>query len=132
MLWRVFPRPLLVVALCLLAFGCASAPKLTPKARVEVPVATGESRTRIVAKPLDELVVALPPLENAEHHWTIGLNDERILRILQPIRTNAAGHTSVSFFAVKPGRRLIRFFALPPATRESSPSQIYEVAVEIQ
>jgi hypothetical protein len=121
-----------VVAVGITTGGCASAPKIEPKGRTVVPLAIGADRVPTPVQLFNEVVVELPPITKPGDQWTIVFNDERFLKQLSPIEPRAGGGFVIRFFAARPGRRPIRFFALPPSGRESAPSQIHEVIVEIQ
>jgi hypothetical protein len=122
----------LVVTVGITAGGCTSAPKIEPKGRVIIPLAIGADRVPTPVHFLNEVVVELPPISKPGDQWTIVFNDERFLKQLGPIEARASGGFVIRFLAVRPGRRPIRFFALPPDGRESTPSQIHEVIVEIE
>jgi hypothetical protein len=121
-----------VVTVGITAGGCTSAPKIEPKGRVVIPLATGADRVPTTAHFLNEVVVELPPIGKPGDQWTIVFNDERFLKQLSPIEPREGGGFAIRFLAVRPGRRPIRFFALPPHGRESTPSQTHEVIVEIE
>jgi hypothetical protein len=129
--WRVIAICSVVTA-GITAGGCASTPKIEPKGRVIIPLAVGADRVPTPVKVLNEVVVELPPISKSGDQWTIVFNDERFLKQLSPIVPRAGGGFVIRFLAVNTGRRPIRFFALPPAGRELTPSQTHEVLVEIE
>lgn len=122
-----------LAALALALAGCASAPPpLQPKGRVAVPADAAATRVQASAKTLNEVVISLPPVQTAGHRWVLMLNDARVLQPWRPLEAAADGTTTATFLAIKPGKRLVRFFALPAVEREAVPSQAYEVAIEIE
>lgn len=112
--------------------GCTSTPKLTPKGRAVIPVETAAEHATATVKLLNEVVVQLPRLEKAGDEWTIVFNDSRFLKQLRPIERAPDGSASVTFLAIRVGRRALRFFALSAGAREAEPTQSYEVLVTIE
>lgn len=112
--------------------GCASTPTLKPNGRAVIPVATTEERATATVKLLNEVVIQLPKISKPGDEWMLFLNDSRLLEQLRPVARGPDGEFSASFLAIKPGRRLVRFFALPPGRREAEPSQTYELIITIE
>lgn len=111
--------------------GCATASEPKPVGRVEIPAMTDE-HPHATVKLLNEVVVKLPPIETAGNVWTLVLNDARFLRELQPVTMTPDGGAVATFMATRAGRRPIRFFALPPKSREGTPTQAYEILITIE
>lgn len=122
-----------VIAVALLAGGCTSpAPVITPKGRTSIPAQTEAARPEGQVHLFDEVTIHLPPIAKPGNAWTLVLNDERYLDPLGPITPDPDGGGSARFLAVRAGRRVVRFFALPPKSREAVPSQRYEIRVTIE
>lgn len=105
---------------------------MKPAGRLEVPATPDGSRATVHAKLGNEIVLQLPPVTNPGDRWTIVLHDPRFLRQLRPIAAAPDGGATVSFLAIRQGRRMIRFLALPAAYREATTSQSYEAVIEIE
>lgn len=116
-------------ALLLAMTACESTP--APTGRIDVPVRADGRRVEVAANVGAELRIALPPVAHAGDAWTLVLHDPRYLKIVRPVTTTPDGGT-VSFLALKPGRRFLRFLAIPPAHREAIATQAYDIRVEIQ
>lgn len=133
---KVVRRVCLSVALAglaALAASCESTPKLAAKGRLEVPVAEpGVRPVRVKAKFLDEVVIALPPVSQPGNQWMIVMNDGRWLQPRRAMVTAANGSATMAFLAIKPGRRPLRFAAVAPNVRESVPSDVYDLVIEIE
>jgi hypothetical protein len=112
--------------------GCSSPPKLQPKGEVVAAMPADGKRPKVTCKVLNELVVKLPPLTTSGTEWMIILNDTRFLQPWKPITPTPDGGATASFVALRQGRRAIRFFALPPQSREVAPAQAYELQVMIE
>lgn len=112
--------------------GCTSAPKVPRDGRFEAPASTQSETVRVKVKLFNEVVLHLPPIAAPGDQWAIALNDVRFLKQLGEITPAANGESVVSFHAIRPGRRTIRFLALAPGAREATPSQRYNVIVEIE
>jgi hypothetical protein len=120
------------VGLASFTAGCASSPTVVAKGRVDVPPQPDVARVNVTAKVNNLVVIGLPPIAASDREWTIVLNDARFLPQQRPIERKGDGSAVATFLAVREGRRMIRFFALPPNDREAVPSQSYEAVVEIE
>lgn len=124
---------ILVVVACVgFGSGCETGPKVVPKGRVVVDASTEQKRLEVAAKLLNEVVIKLPPITRPGTAWTLVLNDGRFLEQRGAIQVESDGSATATFLAIRQGRRLIRFFALPPNDREASPAQAHEVRVTIE
>ncbi len=114
----------------MVAPGCSSAPDLQPKGQAVVTATADGRRTYATVRLLNEVVVQLPPITTPGNHWVLVSNDERFLDPRGPIEPGPHGATA-RFLAIRVGRRLVRFFALP-AGREVVPTQDCELMFEIE
>ncbi len=119
-----------VLATCAALAGCAHKAPLTPQGEVVV-VATGAPRQPVAAKLRNLVRIQLPPVQTAGHAWTIVAHDYRFLQPRGPLTVAPDGSAEASFIAIRPGRRPVRFLALPPGA-VAVPSQAAEIVVTIQ
>lgn len=124
-------RILAATALAAIVAGCAMlSPK--PSGRVEVTAAADSQPTPVTAAPLNEVTIHLAPLKDQRNRWVVVFNDTRYLSQRTPLLLERDGTSTASFLALRPGRRLIRFFELPPAERQGIAVQSCEVLVTIE
>ncbi len=128
--WTVL-RPFAAAALAAVLVGCTIVPVRT-KGVVDVPLQADATRAEATAAPRNEVRIHLAPLKDARNHWGVVLNDTRFLRQLSAIERNTDGTFTVSFVALKPGRRTVRLLETPAAGRETVALQTYEVIIEIE
>jgi hypothetical protein len=113
--------------------GCESASRLRPNGRAVVPVqARGDELPTTKVKLGNEVVIQLPELDTPGTAWTIVFNDVRFLDQLRPIEASPGGGFTASFLAIHTGRRPLRFLAIPIGVREATPTQSYDLVVEIE
>jgi hypothetical protein len=130
-LLRLRPLVLLLSTACTIALaGCTSAPQFVPHGRIEIPVQEGPAPKATVVFG-NEVLVHLPAVTTPGHVWTVLLNDTRFLHELRPIQMAPDGTGVAAFLAIREGRRPIRFVAVPPNVRETTPDQGYEITLTI-
>lgn len=121
-----------MIAAATFAANCASVPRIALRGKAVVPVAADEMRGTAKVALFNEVTIKLPPITAPGYEWTVVFNDIRYLKPLRAVEPASDGGFTATFLAVKQGRRLIRFFALPPALREATPAQSYELIVDIE
>lgn len=123
---------LLASAVTLSFVGCSTAPKVEPSGRVEIAAPENANETSATAQVLNEVIILLPPRKVASTEWTLVQNDSRFLQPLRGLETGPDGHARVAFLAARPGRKVVRFFAIEPGLKETAPTQTYTVSVTIE
>jgi len=84
--------------------------------------------------------VELPgPDADSKYVWEIVSNNNKVLEQMGPLQTTpgsfSAGSgpaTSVSFYALKPGKSVLRFFLVRPGDNDAVPAQQCQVIVRVK
>ena len=66
--------------------------------------------------------------------WEIASNNNRVLEQMGPLKTTtgATTSTSASFYALKPGKSVLRFFLVHPSEKVAVPAAKCEVTVQVR
>lgn len=133
--------PLALIMCCAallgLAPGCDSNPTRTPRTTQTVALSPGRAQA-VTIQLVSAIRVVLPgPDPGTGLAWVIASNNNRVLDQMGPLKTApasaAAGSTTtVSFYALNPGRSVIRFFLLPPGVAEASPAESCTLTVVVE
>ena len=79
--------------------------------------------------------VVLPPgpQGSAGDAWVIASNNARVLEQMGPLRPDGVipGFTTVSFYALKPGKSALKFALVRPGEAEAVPAASCEVTVRV-
>ncbi len=118
-----------VAALALVA-ACDSAPARSPRTTQTVVLSPDRGETSVTMQLVSAIRVVLPgPEAGTGLSWEIASNNTMVLDQISPMKavpaTGAAGPsatTTVSFYALKPGRSVIRFFLVHPNAAETVPT----------
>jgi len=131
---------LFLAALLGLAPGCDTKPVRVPRTTQTVALSPGGG-ARNVAMPLVSAIhVVLPgPAPGSGLAWVIGSNNNRVLEQLGPLKAVPAGPapgsaptSAVSFYALKPGRSVLRFFLVPTGVAEAVPAASCTLTVVVE
>jgi hypothetical protein len=134
------PRSALICTACLLALalaGCDSAPVRHPDTTQKI-VLSPDDASPTVEIPVDSAIhVVLPGPDAASGLvWEIASNNNRVLEQMEPLRAvsepGQATTTEASFYALGPGKSVLRFFLVRPQEAEAIPAASYVVTVRVR
>jgi hypothetical protein len=118
-----------------LAAGCSVAPARHPRETREVVLSPGRREPELRIGVVSAVRIVLPgPDPGSGLAWEIGSNNTRVLEQEGPMRAAAvsgAPATAVSFYALKPGRSVLRFYLVHPSERDATPAQACQLAVQV-
>lgn len=118
-----------------LAAGCDTTEARHPK-KTEVVVFTKDQAVPDVALGLVSAVqVVLPgPDAGSGLVWEVISNNNNVLEQMGPLKTTTAATTTTtaSFYSLKPGKSVLRFFLLNPKDQEAIPVAKCEVTVRVR
>jgi hypothetical protein len=132
-----FSSSLLAAAILALALasGCDTPEGRHPKTTQVVALLPNQVTPDVILGLVSAIQVVLPgPAEGSGLVWEIASNDNRILEQLSPVKTNPGAQptTSVSFYALKPGKSVMRFFLVHPSEQVAVPVAKCEVTVRVR
>lgn len=125
------------VAALVLAAGCAGAPERHPNSTQVVALSPGHPSPGVEIPVVSAVRVVLPgPEAGSGYVWEIISNNRRVLEQMGPLRpvpaTDArAPATTVSFYALEPGRSTIGFVLVHPGEAEAVPAARCSLAVVV-
>jgi hypothetical protein len=110
-----------VAALALVA-ACDSPPARNPRTTQTVVLSPDHAETSVTMQLVSAIRVVLPgPDAGTGLSWEIGSNNTKVLDQMSPMKAvpatgapGSAATTTVSFYALRPGRSVIRFFLVHP------------------
>jgi len=119
--------------------GCDTAPVREPKTTRTIYLHVDRPSPDVEMGLVSAVRVVLPgPEPGSGHLWEIASNDTRVLEQMGPMKVEAAAEeagsrpaTTVSFYALKPGRSLLRFYLLDPKLAEAVPAATCELTVRV-
>jgi hypothetical protein len=127
--------PLLLAAALALSCGCDSTAQRNPKTTQNVVLSAEHAAQDVEMEIVSAIRVVLPPgpQGSAGDDWVIAANNARVLEQMGPLKPDPAmpGFTTVSFYALKPGRSVLRFVLVRPGEAESVPAATCEVTVRV-
>jgi hypothetical protein len=123
-----------------LAPGCDTNPARVPRTTQTVALSPGRATQAVTIQLVSAIRVVLPgPEAGTGLAWVIGSNNTRVLEQMGPLKAvpadsapGAGPTTTVSFYALKPGRSVVRFFLLPPGVAEASPVASCTLMVQVE
>ena len=123
------PLLLCCVAALALVAACDSAPARNPRTTQTVVLSPDRAETSVTIQLVSAIRIVLPgPEAGTGLSWEIGSNNTQVLdqmsRMTAVPATGAPGSaatTTVSFYALKPGRSVIRFFLVHSNAAETVP-----------
>jgi hypothetical protein len=115
--------------------GCDSTPARQPRHTLTVELPTDREAPPVEIGLVSAVKVVLPGPDPASGlAWVIASNDTMVLEQMAPL-TTAAGPagptTSASFYSLRPGKSVLRFFLVLPAETEAIPAARCEVTVRV-
>jgi hypothetical protein len=128
------PTLLLMAALGSLALlaGCDPAPERQPKTTRTLFLRTDQPAPDVELGLVSAIRIVLPgPQPGSGLAWEIASNNTTVLEQMGPMRSEAAPATSVSFYALRPGKSVIRFYLLDPKLAEAVPAATCKVTVRV-
>jgi predicted secreted protein len=123
--------PALVAIAALLApLGCAHRPP--PPAKItEVPLSAAHRAMEGSINLGEGVRLALPAPTRPGTQWVLLANEARVLEQLDALQIAPDGTATITFRARHLGRSVVRFAALRPNQTESVPSDVFQIAVEV-
>jgi hypothetical protein len=127
-------------AACILALalgGCDSAPVRHPDTTQKVVLSPDDTSPTVEIPIVSAIHVVLPgPDAGSGLIWEIASNNNRILEQMEPLRVvsepGQATTTEASFYALRPGKSVLRFFLVRPQETEATPAGSYVVTVRVR
>jgi hypothetical protein len=127
------------LALLLVLSGCASAPERHPKDTRTVVLAADRPARDVEIEVVSAVEIVLPsgPAGSAGDLWEIASNNVRVLEQMGPMKPEAPGDalaapvTRVRFYALKPGKSVLRFVLVRPGVAEETPAAQCAVVVRV-
>ncbi len=130
---------ILGLASAFLLAGCESAPARNPRTTRTVVLSPARPSPEVEMGLVSAIRVVLPgPEPGSALSWEIAANNARVLEQLGPIVVAPlpeAGDgkpvSTVSFYVLKPGRSLLRFYLLDPKLGETVPAATCALTVRV-
>ena len=127
-------------ALLGLAPGCDSNPNRVPRPTQTVSLSPDRAAQSVTIPLVSAIRVVLPgPEPWTNLAWEIGSNNTRVLEQMGPLRVvpasaapGSAQTTATSFYALKPGRSVLRFFLVRPNESEAVPAASCTLTVVVE
>ena len=122
-----------------LAFGCDSAPERHPRTTQRVVLSAESEAPDVPMEVISAIEVVLPPgpQGSAGYAWEISSNNVAVLEQMGPMKPAPSADASVSpgaavsFYALKPGKSVLRFVLVRPGEAEAIPAAKCEVTVRV-
>jgi hypothetical protein len=128
----------MALAALLAASGCRTATVRHPKHTERIDLAADRAAPDVEMVVVDAVEVGLPPGPDgsAGFVWEIASNNAQILEQMGPLKAapaagSGAPPATVSFFALKPGRSILRFVLVRPGEAETTPAAKCQVMVRV-
>jgi hypothetical protein len=117
-----------------LAAGCDTTEARHPKTTQVVALSTDKPAPDVDLGLVSAVQVVLPgPDAGSGLAWEIASNNTLVLDQMGPLKATAGAPatTTVSFYALKPGKSVLRFFLVHPSDQDAVPSAKCEVTVRV-
>jgi hypothetical protein len=119
--------------------GCETAPQRHPRGTQTVALSSDHVSPEVAIEVITAVELMLPPGPpgSAGCVWEITSNNVRVLEQMGPMKPEPtadplrAPMTSISFYALKQGRSVLRFALIRPNESESTPLAKCEVTVRV-
>jgi len=126
-------------ALMLAMGGCESAPDRHPRETQKVVLSADHAAPDVDLEVVSAVEIVLPPgpAGSAGDVWEIASNNIRVLEQMGAMRVEAPGDASaapastVRFYALKPGKSVLRFVLVRPGEGEATPAAQCAVVVRV-
>jgi len=134
----LLPAPIRAACLVAVALaGCDSAPDLHPTTTQKIVLSPDDAAPTVEIPVVSAVHVVLPgPDAGSGLVWEIASNNVRILEQMEPLRAvSAPGQattTEASFYALRPGKSVLRFYLVRPQEKEAIPAGSYVVTVRVR
>jgi hypothetical protein len=126
------------VALMIAMSGCETAPVRHPRETKKVMLSADRANAEVAAEVITAVEFALPPGPQGSvgDAWEITSNNVKVLEQMGPMIPVPgdgvrAPLTLISFYALKPGRSVLRFVLVKPGEAEATPAAKCEVTVRV-
>ncbi|HEY4989474.1 MAG TPA: protease inhibitor I42 family protein [Opitutaceae bacterium] len=123
-------------AVLVLTSGCDTTPARHPRTTQRIVLKADQIAPEVALEVISAVEIVLPPAA-AGCVWEISSNDNRILEQMDSLKAGdplvALGPptTLVSFYALKPGRSVLRFVMVRPGEAETVPVAKCQVTVRV-
>jgi hypothetical protein len=119
--------------------GCETAPQRHPRGTQKVVLLPDRISPEVAIEVITAVELVLPPgpRGSAGYVWEITSNNVRVLEQMGPMKPASTGDAlqapmeSISFYALKPGRSVLRFVLVRPNEIEATPLEKCEVTVRV-
>jgi hypothetical protein len=119
--------------------GCETAPGRHPRSTQTVVLSYDHANPEAPVAVITAVELVLPPGPpgSADYVWEITSNNVRVLEQMGPMKpapmpdARRAPTTSITFYALKPGRSIVRFVLVHPNEAEATPLVKCEVTVRV-
>jgi hypothetical protein len=121
------------LAIAVMLFGCDTEPNRVPRSTQTVDLSYEHASEDVAMDVVTAIKVVLPPGPAAASGdvWEIASNNNKVLLQTSPLRGDPASVSTVTFYALKPGRSVLRFVLVPPGQAEAVPAAKCEVTVRV-
>jgi hypothetical protein len=120
-----------------LAAACESPQVRAPRTTLTVELTPGKPVPEQKIETVTAIRLVLPgPDAGSDLAWVLASNTSRVLDQMGPVKSvpAAAGgqaSTEMTFYALEPGKSVLRFFLLHPSEKEATPVSSCEVTVRV-
>ena len=136
---RLTPLVFAALGSLVLLAGCETAPVREPKTTKTIYLHPDRPSPDVEMGLVSAVRVVLPgPEPGSGLLWEITSNNTLVLEQMGPMKVEAAAEeagarpaTTVSFYALKPGRSVLRFYLLDPTLAEAVPAATCELTVRV-
>jgi hypothetical protein len=115
--------------------GCDSTPARQPKHTVTVELSPDHAAPAVELGLVSAVHIVLPgPQPGSGLIWEITSNNTAVLEQMTPLVTDTSGAvvtTSTSFYSLRPGKSILKFFLLRPSDLDAIPAAKCEVTVRV-
>jgi hypothetical protein len=131
------PARAAAIAILALAAGCDSAPVRQPRHTTTVELSPDQATAPVEIGLVSAVRIVLPGPDPASGLiWEIASNNTAVLEQMGPLAAGAGAAggratTSASFYSLKPGKSVLRFFLVRPSEAEAIPAAKCEVTVRV-
>jgi hypothetical protein len=122
-------------AALVLAAGCATTEGRHPKTTQVVTLTPDQDAPDVALGLVSAVQVVLPgPAKGSGLVWEVISNNNKVLEQMSPLKEVPGEHptTTVSFYALKPGKSVLRFYLLPTGQQEAAPAGKCQVTVRVR
>jgi hypothetical protein len=121
------------LAACLLLAACEGEPRRAPRSLQTVELAANRVHPDVAADVITAVRIVLPgPDPGTGLAWEIVEANAKVLAQTGPLKAAPGPSTTVDFYALRPGRCVLRFFLVRPGEAVATPVARCEVTVRVE